>query len=671
MLKTKKNIPRKRGSVSTGISPSLPSRIDNCIMLSTDQLGLITQVNAFGEDFLGLNKQALIGRRFSKVVLSEEIEFSRRQKRFINNFIYNSGLDDFGEFETRHVSGTSKRVAWTRSGVRNSKGVVIRMLYIGMDVHMHRQQLPDTPLFSPLNANQDVSAQKCHSRAEDRELLEKYIANSKVWAWELGRDGTFCYASPGVEKLLGYSINELIGVGMEVILPENEKENFKRIFNQAIQRGGKRFCLEAQMLRKNGQFAWSETSGTIFYDDKDIFLGARGLNRDITEEMVVKEELVLKKQEHRYLFDNTQVALFVTSEDGTILKINHTYARIHDRQPEEMVGHKFIEFLPIQERKDAFKFFSDIFHKAKSQKDKFVDIPPRLTRLKTTNGIHYIKLVPKAVKIFENGKMIGLLCTALDATEMCKLQQELEKHQRKLHKLVEDRADKIRSLQKELLRNERLSVLGKLTATVSHEIRNPLGTINSSLYVVSERLKGKGYPVTPAIERGFRAIHRCDNIIEELLDFTRAKRIDKKTQNVGHLLEVLLVGKEVPDNVSIVRNIGSELMARIDGNRFRRCLSNLLDNALETLGEGSGGSIRIDAELSGKHLEICVADNGSGITEKDMANIFEPFYSTKPSGIGLGLPICQQVMELHSGTINVHSNIGEGTTVTLRLPAET
>jgi len=637
-----------------------PRRRDGCILLSTDKTGEITRVNPFGEAFFGMGGTDILGKKFFQIVLADNFKADRKKKRAINHFLHTPQTNGFAEFKTRHSSGRQRRVAWTRSAVRDSAGALVELLLVGIDVQKtaaessERRQLDEVGI--------------CESNL-NYSILEKHLECSNVWAWEIDADALFRYVSPGVESILGYSRDELIGMEMDFLMHRDAHGRSGQSVGEAIRGGKRQFTIENQLRRKNGELLWSETSGVIFYDENNLFLGARGLNRDVSREIAAREELALKEQEYRYLFDNTQVGLMMLNEKGVVLNINQTGANMHGRDPGEMMGRIITEFIPKTERGAALEAFSKAYRTVKAQKTNFVNIESHIARLETPQGPRYLRLVPNAIKVMENGKMVGILNTVLDITESHTLQKELERHQLQLQQLVDERTVEIQTLQEEMLRNERLTTLGRLTSTVSHEIRNPLGTINSSFYFINERLKEKDDGISRALSRGFRAIRKCDGILEEMLDFTRTNGLEKRTLDISSWLENLLDKVKAPKNVSIIRMIDSGLSAPVDAGRLHRCVKNVLENSLTAIREENEGIIRVSARMSGERLEISIRDNGPGISKRLGKRVFDPLYSTKQNGIGMGLPVCGQVMELHGGSIVLRSDKGRGTTVLLYLPS--
>lgn len=249
------------------------------------------------------------------------------------------------------------------------------------------------------------------------------------------------------------------------------------------------------------------------------------------------------------------------------------------------------------------------------------------------------------------------------------LNQELERR-------VEERTAELQRAQSELMRQERLAAIGHLTATVSHELRNPLGAIRTAIYLVRGRTDGQGLGVESALERVDRSVSRCDNIIDELLDYTRSTALNVENQPIDDWLQSFLSELDLPPAVGARLLAGTGgLVAAFDQDRLRRALTNLVDNACEAMAEAAeSGSLAGPAELlvrtrtAGDHFEILLADSGPGIPPDTLSQVFEPLFSTKSGAVGLGLPTVKQIMEQHGGDVEVTSTQGSGTEVRLWMP---
>lgn len=230
--------------------------------------------------------------------------------------------------------------------------------------------------------------------------------------------------------------------------------------------------------------------------------------------------------------------------------------------------------------------------------------------------------------------------------------------------------------QAELRRAERLAAVGRISAQITHEIRNPLNAIGLNAELLAEEIAGLSGPAAEArtlLAAISREVDRLNGVAEEYLRFARVPREATDRHDVGELLGHLLdfLSPELAAaRVQVRRQLGRGLPpVRGDEARLRAVFLNLLRNSREAMPEG--GTITVTTRTADPGaVEILVEDTGGGIPPDDLTRVFEPFYSTKERGTGLGLAFTQQVMEEHGGSIRCESTVGRGTVFTLRLPAE-
>jgi PAS domain S-box-containing protein len=268
-----------------------------------------------------------------------------------------------------------------------------------------------------------------------------------------------------------------------------------------------------------------------------------------------------------------------------------------------------------------------------------------------------------------DGSFRGYRGTARDVTREVAAEIELERR-------VEERSTQLRAVQDELLRKERLATLGQLTATVSHELRNPLGVIRNTIFTVAEVANANGLKLERPIERIERSIRRCDTIITELLDYTRVRDLRREEVPIDSWLGEVLDEQRISDKIELVRDFGAaNREVSLDPDRFRRVIINLIDNAAQAI-EGdkgraaTGGKARITVRtgIAADRFEVEVSDTGPGIAPDVFERIFEPLFSTKGFGAGLGLPTVKQIVEHHGGGIEMTSEVGHGTRARVWLP---
>lgn len=269
-----------------------------------------------------------------------------------------------------------------------------------------------------------------------------------------------------------------------------------------------------------------------------------------------------------------------------------------------------------------------------------------------------------------------VLISVEDQTERIKAQQEITAHRERLAELVEEKTKDLKQAQETLLKQERFAALGQLTGIVSHELRNPLGTIKSSAYTLREQLKSRENPgITRALNRIERNVLRCDMIIEELMDFHTTRDLLLTYISIDELLKEIISGFNTPEGIILESDLKSKKQIYLDPERFKRCILYLLNNSCQSFDEKktrrAGNSITVKTRDSKSMVEITVSDNGSGIPQEDLERIFEPLYSTRSFGVGLGLSIVKQIVEQHEGKIEVQSRINSGSKVKILLPINT
>ena len=236
-----------------------------------------------------------------------------------------------------------------------------------------------------------------------------------------------------------------------------------------------------------------------------------------------------------------------------------------------------------------------------------------------------------------------------------------------LQAVVAERTSELEEAQAQLVRKERLAVLGELAGSVAHELRNPLGAIKNSAYFL--RLtralgEGKAQEHLGLIER---EIDRSNGIITELLDFGRSPQPTFRRLRLGQVVEAALAAVALPDNVTLEKTPCDEVLeVKIDPDQIERILVNLVRNAAQAMRDG--GRIEVDCASRDGKAVVTVADTGPGIPAEDLKRIFEPLFTGKAKGIGLGLPVSLRYATLNNGGIEVESREGEGATFRLVLP---
>jgi signal transduction histidine kinase len=224
----------------------------------------------------------------------------------------------------------------------------------------------------------------------------------------------------------------------------------------------------------------------------------------------------------------------------------------------------------------------------------------------------------------------------------------------------EDSEDRLR-------RNTRLAAVGQLAASIAHELRNPLGVMESSLYLLRRKVAADAQ-VTRHLDRIAGQIRASTGIITDLLEMTRDRPPNRVPTPLEGLLDEAQEVVRLPPTVTVTRDLEPGLSLLVEGSLVVRALANLLHNAVNAL-EGGQGTIRIAAQRAGADVQISVTDTGPGFPESVLMHAFEPLVTSRPHGVGLGLALVRRICERHGGSVQAGNAPGGGAVVTLRLPA--
>ncbi|MFC1964681.1 nitrogen regulation protein NR(II) [Chloroflexota bacterium] len=219
-----------------------------------------------------------------------------------------------------------------------------------------------------------------------------------------------------------------------------------------------------------------------------------------------------------------------------------------------------------------------------------------------------------------------------------------------------------------LIRSERLAAVGELASGVGHELRNPLNVIRNCAYLLRMSLDDEvDEEELNTLGLLDKQIDIANKIVTDLLDFTRIKPPSRTRVDLGNLIKESLSWVTVPENVKVTADLNGDFPRIVaDAEQVGRAFANIISNAVQSM--NGNGKLRISTSVDDSLAWVKFEDNGCGISEENLEKIFEPLFTTKPKGIGLGLAITKRLIEQNDGKIAVNSQVGKGTTFTTRLP---
>ena len=236
----------------------------------------------------------------------------------------------------------------------------------------------------------------------------------------------------------------------------------------------------------------------------------------------------------------------------------------------------------------------------------------------------------------------------------------------KLDELVEE----LREAQEELISKQKLAIIGQLAGGVGHDLRNPIGSIKNAVYFLKMVIEDPEPDIKKTLEILEKEVTASEKIINSLLDFTRTKLPSLRNVKVNEVIKKTISKISVPEDIKIVRQLEKTFPTILaDPDQLDRIFVNIILNAIQAMPEGGQLTVKSEA-LSQEWVAISFSDTGMGIAEENMGKLFEPLFTTKSKGIGLGLAISKNFVEAHGGTIEVQSEIEKGTTFTIKLPSD-
>lgn len=498
---------------------------------------------------------------------------------------------------------------------------------------------------------------------ESNALNEQIISESPIGISIYDNTGQCIAVNESMAEIAGATRNDLLALNYHD-MDSWKKAGMYNLAQQAIQEQRNQRMEFHTMTHFGKEVHVDNVLAPFFVNGKQYLLL---MSSDISESRMMQETL---EQNEKLLARAQQVAHLgywrVNVETSSVSGSNILYELFELPQSDLLVG-DFLEKIHPDDQARVMAGLDQAIKTGRGWEVKF-----RVNR--SSDEFRWVFGIGEAT-LDSTGKVVELFGTSQDVTEQERDREELNTYRTQLEQLVQERTEELRLANAELVKKERLATLGQLTATVSHELRNPLGAMRPSLYLLQKCIDTDNPKLSAALNRLDRNIQRCDHIIDELLDFTRAQDLQLEPVEMNDWLRDLLSEQDFPDGLTVEERLSPEkVYIKADRHRLRRALINVIDNANQAMMEpeatGPKPVLTLSTQLEDARIAIHIRDNGPGIREEDLPHIFEPLFSTKAFGVGLGMPTVKKIIEELDGEISIDTHIGDGTTVTLWLPVE-
>jgi signal transduction histidine kinase len=233
---------------------------------------------------------------------------------------------------------------------------------------------------------------------------------------------------------------------------------------------------------------------------------------------------------------------------------------------------------------------------------------------------------------------------------------------------LQEKSRLLAEAQQQLVAGERLAAIGELAGSVGHELRNPLGVIRNAAYYLRKRLGAEGAEVLEMVNLMDAQVDVCDRTIAALLDFARPEQAVLEPTDIHAVIAEVLSAVPTPEGVTVDVQLDPAVpLVQADRHQITEVFANFLSNACQAMDSKGEVCIRTAVEPEGDRVRVEFADSGPGIAPENLARIFDPLFTTKAKGIGLGLVVCKRFVERQGGELSVRSDPGQGAVFTVRL----
>jgi PAS domain S-box-containing protein len=461
-----------------------------------------------------------------------------------------------------------------------------------------------------------------------QDLLESFVHNTVDAIATMDYEGNLTFVNKAYVDMFGSPSDELVGKKVQSI-PEGYEEEFWGLVDM-VYSGIEVKGFETYRKRANSSLIPVSVTHAPLKDRNGVINGFSAIIRDITKQKQIEQELEENKQRYQSLFFFNPDLVYSLDLNGIVTNINPSVQRLIGYTPEQIIGKNYIEFIQDQH----------LCHTKKSFQQSIQGIPQTyetgLLHKNNRGGIFHVTNIP----IIVNGEIVGVYGIAKDISEFKKAEEFLRK-------------------------SDRISAIGQLAAGIAHEIRNPLTSVKGFLQFMQEQSTDQEY-----FEIMRREIERIELITNEFLILAKPQAKSYSLKSIGAILSgfIPLVETQAKmSNIDMIIDVEEGLPNIFcDGNQIKQVFLNVIKNAMESM--PSGGQISFTVKKKDGHVQILIKDQGCGIPPERLKRIGEPFYSTKEKGTGLGLMIIFNIIKEHKGSIEIQSEVSQGTLVEICLP---
>lgn len=526
-----------------------------------------------------------------------------------------------GELQT--AVGASRTVSWNDTLLFDSEDRVVGLTSIGEDIS---------------DAVQTEEQLRKVSQAVEQSPSSVVITDSQ---------GSIEYVNPKFTDLTGYSLEEVLGKNPRILKSDNlDREDYNKLWDAIT--SGEEWHGMFHNHKKNGDPYWEMAS----------IKGIRSESGEITHFIAVKEDIterVALEKKARLFFESAPNAMLLVDNEGKIVMVNDEMERCFGYRQDELIGNPVEMLIPesIHDNHCTLRaeFMAENTARQMGQGRELYAVRKDGSQFPVEIGLNPIST--------EEGRFV--LSAVVDITKRKMLEAELAMQHR------------------EIAHNETLAAVGRMANMVAHDLRNPLSSIKMGLQILDKKKSdGNSLEQQELKQIALEQVSYMEQILEDLLSYSRPGSLNPEWLNIDKVIEpaIILAQKQIDESnvhVTVWCQPGLPTLHG-DNNRLRQAFTNLIANAAQAT-EGISdrpSEISILAQLDlhdGKpYIRVEVCDNGRGIRSDETDKLFEPFFTTRTSGSGLGLSIAKRIIDQHHGSLRLRPNVNAGTCAIVSLP---
>ncbi|MBU4318493.1 MAG: PAS domain S-box protein [Proteobacteria bacterium] len=523
----------------------------------------------------------------------------------------------------------------------------------GVDRTYQRIELPIRNVdgtVSKLNIFHDITNRKeqeerLRASEDDYRRLFEHVG---VGVYITSKDGKILNANKALLDMLAYTDKaEFLKITLQTDLYVRPDDRSK--FQEMIERDRSVIDYEVEWKRKDGATIPVLLTAHVRYDVQGNVLGYEGICSDLSHRKQMERNLKEAHDFYNNILQSSPNAIYATDIKGNIILWN--------RVAEEVLG------LTVQEVMGRMTI-NQIFQ------DGIAEKIMEMTRSPEYGGTGKLRSFPLVYERKDGRLVEGNLSSAIIYDD--------QGHESALVGIFVDLKDRLdmerqlRQTQEQLLQSEKLAAMGRLTSQIAHELNNPLYGIMNALELMKTEIPPENRR-RKVLDMALSEIVRLAEMLRKMLTFSKPDQEKKQPVNINSLLEgiTMLHKKQLQEyDIKLKEDIEEDLPpVYASANQLRQVFLNLIANARDAMPQG--GLLTVETRAAGDKVTIHVRDNGTGIKPENLQRIFDTFYTTKDSvkGVGLGLSVCYGFIKDHGGDIKVQSQWGEGTTISVILPA--